>query len=309
MTEFPRKLTGFSDLVSSVNKNYPSGRPSIPSKAEELFKDLCHEGFLGPLLEVESSYVADLLESKGLLDISSVRSHEWVRRVESLMKSELTSVTGRRQQALNYFLREDQFEKTASSIFSASEYFIREKVNGSWLRRRTATESDTKNLLAELGYVNSPNHIPYYGATKIVLWLHRYGLANYLAPPTRQVSQFISDITGRSLDHYDADTPGEWWGIYVARYLASLKKIASELSHGARHISVRDVALSAWIFYTTRNVIKLCKSRRRLTPSALLEHLEVEGIALTDFIDKLSDIDEMDKIPTKLCPFLAHLSS
>ena len=298
---------GFEDLVRRVIEEDPATSRYLPRSKHEIWKNFVWGVFLDQnRLEAESNYVYDVVDSAGLFEPSKVRKLgiRWGDKMCKVCRREMRNVDGRKRGILQAVVHESSVEKATRCILESVRYF--ENITPSVIRKRTLTQEGTNELMTEIAYPRSEDHIFNIGLTKTILWLQSFGLGNHLCPPSRQAMKFVEEDLGIRLGREFEDEMGVW-GYYFAPFLSEITKVAKKVEKTLNiPVTARDVGKAIWYYKSCQSLVATLRQglKKLLTPRVLLDFIDSRKWSLSDLAKRLTDIDEIDVLREDLRTFV-----
>ena len=239
---------GFDELVKLILKDDPILKRSVPKKTGEIWADFVYCVFIDEnRSDADVGYLYDLLDTWQLLDMEVVLKlrGRWKEKAEKVCSGEMRKVSGRKHGVLSGFLISQNLWDAAQCLVDLADYFMKKNICRDELLKRTATVSSLNDLIAEIAYPNSPQHIRNIGLTKTILWLHALGLASGHCPPSRQSRALLyEDVEGQS-----GPIPYVEWDNYWP-WLKKVENVAKYLS-----VTVRDISKAAWYYKSSQSLL------------------------------------------------------
>jgi len=216
----------------------------------------------------------------------------------------MRSVVGRKRGILQAVTYDLSVEKATRCLLESVRYF--ETVTPKVIRERTQTREATNDLMTEIAYPQSKDHVFNIGLTKTILWLQSFGLGNHLCPPSRQSMKFVEEDRGVRLGREFEDDMGVW-GYYFAPFLGEITKVAKEVEKALNMpVTERDIGKAIWYYKSCQTLVASLRLglKSRLTPKVVLDFLDLRKWTLDDLAERLTNIDEIDELCEDLKRFV-----
>lgn len=290
---------GFDELVNLILKDDPILKGSVPKKTGEIWDDFVYCVFIDEnRSDADVRYLYDLLDAWQLLDMAVVLKlrGKWKEKAEKVCSSEMCKVSGRKHGVLSGFLISQNLWDTTQCLVDLADYFVKKNICRDVLLKRTVAVPGLNDLIAEIAYPNSPEHIRNIGLTKTILWLHALGLASEHCPPSRQSRAFLyEDVEGLS-----GPIPYVEWDNYWP-WLKKVENVAKHLS-----VTVRDISKAAWYYKSSQSLLAQFRAglKWKFTPGILVKYVDENYKNLLKYADALTDIDEVDNLRGDLRAFV-----
>lgn len=296
-------VPGFSDLVEKVIAENPASNRSIPGTVDEIWDAFSYWIFLSSnRSEADANYLHDLFSANDLADMNEFQrlGYDWVRRIKEVGETELSKdIIQRKKGVLSIFLQSESLDEAFRCFNDGVRYFNVNFPSVQRFRNKTRDNQSINDLIAEIAYPNSPQHVFNFGLTKTTLWLQGFGLALAHCSPSRQARVFLwEDIQKNS-----TLAPQIGWH----EYWPWLKKICAIADRYG--VTARDINSAIWFYKTPQSLLTRMKRglKRRFTPETLLNYLDYKTWVLPEMSWRMVDIDEIDELANDIRNFMENV--
>jgi len=299
---------GFTCLVEKVLDEDPASSRSLPAAVEEIWRDFAWYAFLDQnRQEAEVNYLYEIVDSAGLLEPATIRrlGMSWGDELTEVCERAIPTTEGRRRGILQAAMNADSVDRARRCVFESVRYF--ENLSPAAIEERASTPAGTTDLMTEIAYPNSCEHIYNIGITKAVLWLQGYGFANHLCPPSRQALNFVQEDLGIALRPGFGEELGIW-SQYFAPFLREIARVSRMVENElGRPVTVRDVGKAIWYYKSCQSLVAMLRKglKNQLTPRIVCEFADENRWSLHDLAERITDIDEIDNLREQLCNYLS----
>lgn len=296
-------VPGFSDLVKRVLIENPASNRSIPGTVNEVWDSFSYWIFLSAnRSEADARYLHRLFSTHGLIDRIEFQGlgYDWVRRVEEVGEAEFSQVYSQRKKGLlTTFLKSESRDEAYRCFNEGIRYF---RVNFPSIQRfqnRTRDKQAINDLLAEIAYPKSQQHVYNFGLTKTILWLQGFGLALAHCSPSRQARMFLWEDIKRN----SSLAPQVGWFDYWP-WLKEVCEIADDMG-----VTARDINSAIWFYKTPQSLLTRFKRglKGRFTPRTLLNYLDYKKWVLPEMSWRMVDIDQIDELALDITTFMEKI--
>jgi hypothetical protein len=292
---------GFPDLVKLAIKDWDWDL--LPEKDDDIWEALLYTIFLGATVRTaQANYIkevlGDVLEFKAA---NAVHNFTWSKKALKITDSELRSIHGTpgeslKSAILQIAIKEIQSLDLSRTIDTALNFFAKYSIN---VPKIKALQDDLAGSLNVVDYAAHEIYNVRY--IKGVLWLYSCGIAKDIVPPNAHVTRFL-DECGYPQFAWSRNMPEDWqiFTIACAKMREVAKQVETELS---QRITPKQAQAAVWYLQTCRGLLPR-NTKRKLTPSLLIDFLNSQKWAIKKLNSKLNDIEELESVTNDLKGFL-----
>lgn len=297
------RVSGFLDLIKKVLIENPASNRAIPNDIYQVWDSFSYWTLLSEnRSEADTYYLYDLFEAHELMDRDQILDlgYNWIEKIYEIGNAELGRMISKRKKGvLSTFLRTESLEVTFRCVHEGANYFQYHLSDIRAFRRRVINENETNELIAEIAYPNSPNHVYNIGLVKTILWLQGFGLALNHCSPSRQARAFLFEDVDRQRGRIPTVGWDEYWP-----WLKRIKDKAADIG-----VTARDINSAIWFYKTPQSLIARFQAglKWRFTPKTILAFLEYKQWSLPDISQRMVDIDEIDDLASEIRGFMERI--
>ncbi len=265
---------GFLDLVKIIIKE---DKP-VKMEGKCIWNNFIKFALLGNgRSEAEINFIISILkkqlEYETLLKTSG---DDWSDSVNKIINERLTRIKDEETILVLKNLQSELFRITASLKGLARFFKEKDLINN-------IDKLNEEELVKELVESEDVSNIKY---TKVILWMHSIGRGLEMAPPSRQIKEFINNDIGPYYQFYDDDK----------YFMNEAKELASKVNKKIK-ATARDVSRAIFYYRTLKGFLaQRSKEKKDFTIKKFIKFLKAKKMALEKINTMLSDIEQREKL-------------
>lgn len=264
---------GFLDLVKIVIKD---DKP-VKIQGKEIWSNFVKFALLGnSRSEAEINFLVNILKNQFEYEfVLKTNGDDFSDSINTVIKDRLIRIKDEEIILVLKNFQSELFRITASLKGLARFFKEKDLINN-------IDKINEEELVKEIVDSEDVSNIKY---TKVILWLHSIGRGLEIAPPSRQVKDFINTDIGPYYQFYDDDK----------YFMDEAKKFAGEVKKKIKNVTVRDVTRAIFYYRTLKNMLSSrSPEKKAFTIEKCLKFLKKTKINKIN--EMLSDTDERYKL-------------